>query len=829
MKATLSGSFGSATIDLPDNAKDDPKKLQAYIDNFETHAEDIKSGKIELPDFETFGPQSFGSSGQAGGMGDLRMAESPAGARVIATAPPPPQQQRYSSFADINPRSDYNPGKPIADVGRFAGNVGQIIPGIGNAAAQAVQDNMGPNGSPLGLARDLVYNQIKNVVNPIIPGPNLIQGTSESLQRAGIPNTPEALQNAGSMPSMGQYNPNNIPRTGKETALPGAADQLGNVIDQAVNYAPIPMVKYGSSSLAGPIAKGLGKAERLADIPNKAAGRLSSEMSQVSEEALRMRGTKEGRAALEANAGKENEIGQKLVEMMNNHETYSPNKVKIDNAINGMGKIDLSRVVKALEDSKINSPSGKLYDYEKRANAAIQRDIDALKGEDGNMLVDAQEGLSLRRRMDRTIDHNTEESSVLNTAKKKGREAFKETLIDKAKETGNPEYVSGMQDWAKQLDAKDRLEHFLGTNKETQQDRAESFVHNLWGKNKKNRQKVMTDIGEVFGSDFVNESKLANLSAQIGPEGIPAWFSRSSTGRSKLGGIPFMPFSSPKIASRVTLPITSIPPKVLGFLKNMALAKSAERQTSFANALNKMGVTDEEINKGINELVKAEIIVPESEPLKFGTPTPKSSAQFDPLEAMNPRNRTQAPQVGQGSIEDLAPPEMAQARQQAGQDAREAFIRQGREARQAQPTPPQQQPTFRTITPTEAVLKPRQPVGDIPSNFPQPYIENPKVASVLDEVQGRRGLTGETDKIKALKVELKKATTKEAKQKILAKMRDENYRTPLGDLPTEPSIPNMDKIKKLKDMLATAKTKADKQDLMRQLRAENYKIPLGNQ
>ena len=213
----------------------------------------------------------------------------------------------------------------------------------------------------------------------------------------------------------------------------------------------------------------------------------------------------------------------------------------------------------------------------------------------------------------------------------------------------------------------------------------------------------------------------------------------------------------------------------------------------------------------------------------FGTPTQESPAQFDPLEAMNPRNRSQAPQVGQGSIEDLAPPEMAQARQQAGQDAAEAYIRQDRPARISQPTPPAQQPTFRIVTPTEAALKPRQPVGDIPSNFPQPYIENPKVAQVLDEAQGRRGLTGETDKIKALKVELKNATTKESKQKILAKLRDENYRIPLGDLPTESSIPNMDKIKKLKDMLATAKTKADKQDLMRQLRSENYKIPLGNQ
>lgn len=76
MKATLTGEFGSATIDLPDYAKDDPAKLQAYVDTFEKNAAAIKSGAMPLPDFDSFQSSKPGFSPPGRGMGDLKMAES---------------------------------------------------------------------------------------------------------------------------------------------------------------------------------------------------------------------------------------------------------------------------------------------------------------------------------------------------------------------------------------------------------------------------------------------------------------------------------------------------------------------------------------------------------------------------------------------------------------------------------------------------------------------------------------------------------------------------------------------------------------------------------
>jgi hypothetical protein len=82
----------------------------------------------------------------------------------------------------------------------------------------------------------------------------------------------------------------------------------------------------------------------------------------------------------------------------------------------------------------------------------------------------------------------------------------------------------------------------------------------------------------------------------------------------------------------------------------------------------------------------------------FGKPQPP--APIDPelagWEALDPRNRQALPE-GQGSIEDMAPPEMAQARQKDAQEAIDAYIRQDRPPRPTSPLKPAQQPELRVI------------------------------------------------------------------------------------------------------------------------------------
>jgi hypothetical protein len=121
----------------------------------------------------------------------------------------------------------------------------------------------------------------------------------------------------------------------------------------------------------------------------------------------------------------------------------------------------------------------------------------------------------------------------------------------------------------------------------------------MWGKNRQNRQKVLADIGDAFGKDFLEESKLANLAAQFGEEGRAGLVSRSTTGRSKWGGALTFPVSSPWVASRVTLPLAEQPPKVFRWLKSLSEAKSPQQAAFYAANLEKAGVTQEEVKAAV--------------------------------------------------------------------------------------------------------------------------------------------------------------------------------------------------------------------------------------
>jgi hypothetical protein len=266
--------------------------------------------------------------------------------------------------------------------------------------------------------------------------------------------------------------------------------------------------------------------------------------------------------------------------------------------------------------------------------------------------------------------------------------------------------------------------------------------------------------------------------------------------------------------------------------EKLKTAKTPEEAAKIKAIFKKKGVSPEELNSlGFteNDLPGQPVGLFERARIQGKEFPAAPPAQFDPLEMMNPRNRQSLPQ-GQGSIEDMAPPQMAQARQQAEQSSREAFIRQGRERAldiPPKPTSPAfETPGVKVIPRPPRTLEPRRSVGGRPSNFPPQYVESAKFATVLNAVPGRRALTSETDIIKSLKKELKSATTKEAKKRVRAKLRAENYRTPLGDLPPDPKIADMEKIKALKKAFDEAQTKADKKAIMKLIREENYKIPL---
>lgn len=176
-----------------------------------------------------------------------------------------------------------------------------------------------------------------------------------------------------------------------------------------------------------------------------------------------------------------------------------------------------------------------------------------------NLEVTAPEYRNLRRKLDVNIDFNSEDGKIVNSALKSGRGTMKDKLIAVAEASGNPEYAAQMRSWSDKLDKLERIKSLLGKTGAVRDRRIESFISNLFGKNSKHKQQLMQDLDQIFGSNMTGEAKDAFLAAQLGEEGKATLLPRQVTGRAALGYVvgnaAAVPFMSPAIASRLTLPL----------------------------------------------------------------------------------------------------------------------------------------------------------------------------------------------------------------------------------------------------------------------------------
>lgn len=183
----------------------------------------------------------------AQGMGDLKMAERQA-----------EQPQPYETPAYVNAqRAGAQPGawdaaKPVI---RLAGDVGQSMStGPVNAAVQGVQDNW---GDPVGVFGGVLKNEAKSLANPVAnlignPFETPVQSSSESLQRAGVDNTPQR-------PPM-RYPGEQFP--GGDAPMIGLADQAGVVADYLSPMAGAKALKLAGKAggkIAEAVAEKTGK------------------------------------------------------------------------------------------------------------------------------------------------------------------------------------------------------------------------------------------------------------------------------------------------------------------------------------------------------------------------------------------------------------------------------------------------------------------------------------------------------------------------------------------------------------------------------------------
>ena len=261
---------------------------------------------------------------------------------------------------------------------------------------------------------------------------------------------------------------------------------------------------------------------------NVVLGRLASSLSGVSEEALRMFGTGMGKGAskLKDIAGKVDEVGESLLNAIDNADDFLPEKALIDDALSNMPKIETAPIVDRLRKSLIKNPIGK----SKEVNEGIIEIINQFKE---MPFMDAVDIRGIKRQLDDQIgDAFGEVSAGFVTALKSARNQAKESLIKAGEGT---EYGPLMRDYAKKIGIIEKVKDLIGKKASSRENRVESFVSTMFGKNKKARQKAVKDVSDIFGKDFLEQSKLSTLSAELGEEGVPGLLPRQFTGRSGLG------------------------------------------------------------------------------------------------------------------------------------------------------------------------------------------------------------------------------------------------------------------------------------------------------
>lgn len=320
----------------------------------------------------------------------------------------------------------------------------------------------------------------------------------------------------------------------------GAVEGAGSAaIHQADNVAQgraVSPLAAAAEVTTGAALPGVGAGiAKVAKWGNAGLGKMAESLSGVSEEALRTHGAGFGKGAkqLQQAAGSQHEIGKKLVGMLDDLDSFLPEKQVVDDALQQMPAVNVAGTINRLQSAK----SGGALASSRATNAKIDElasDLTAAADEAGN--IPAAKFREIRKEIDDLVgDAFGKESGKYVSALKEARYQMADDLVKTAETSGMPEYADAMRSMAGKLRKADDLKAFLGKSAQTREQRAESFVSTLFGKNKEERRKAVESMGEIFGEDFIAQSKLAHLAAELGEEGKAGILPRQFTGRSLLG------------------------------------------------------------------------------------------------------------------------------------------------------------------------------------------------------------------------------------------------------------------------------------------------------
>lgn len=177
-----------------------------------------------------------------------------------------------------------------------------------------------------------------------------------------------------------------------------------------------------------------------------------------------------------------------------------------------------------------------------------------------------------RKRLDSDIDFGKASDNLVDRVNKAGRSEMMRVMEQVAENSNHPEFKEMMKSYSRKAQLVDDLKAYIGQTKGANNRKIQQFFDHLFGKNSQHRQDLVAEMDKVMGTKTLERARAAQQAQQIGHDGTASLFSMHNTGamgagQQWLGRIGFL-WSSPKLASRVTLP---------AFAKLEKMAKKLDR------------------------------------------------------------------------------------------------------------------------------------------------------------------------------------------------------------------------------------------------------------
>lgn len=304
---------------------------------------------------------------------------------------------------------------------------------------------------------------------------------------------------------------------------------------------------------------------------DEALGEIAENRGAISEEALRLAGTKEGRELLKKNKGQAYEIGQELVKSIYNPIEKLPEAKRINEILPKLPAVKADNIISALGEKIVQNPAP---EFEK-INTKIGNTIDWINNtaiRNGGVL-NSGDLMNIRSQLDELlVDSWGRESNTYITALKNARHEIRNSLIEAAQNSGKTEYITQMESLAKKLDLTDRIKDRLGSDVRTGEGRAESFVRNLMNQGKSNVREILADYDDVFGTDILKRANASHLSDQLNKKGKLPLLSNWNTGA---GGniLERATIGSPKVMSKILTLTGKLGGREPSIVPNMVIGK----------------------------------------------------------------------------------------------------------------------------------------------------------------------------------------------------------------------------------------------------------------